>query len=56
MAKVGPNGDRRSKMELELVTPKGPEKIGPYRCDTRGAQCDPEPIPCPCNKPKKKKL
>lgn len=55
MAKVGPNGDRRSKMELELVTPKGPEKTGPYRYDTREAQCDPDPPPCICNKQKKKK-
>ncbi|CAH0716389.1 unnamed protein product, partial [Brenthis ino] len=55
VAKVGPNGDRRSKMELELVTPKGPEKTGPYRYDTREAQCDPDPPPCICNKQKKKK-
>ncbi|KAF9419802.1 hypothetical protein HW555_003801 [Spodoptera exigua] len=54
VAKVGPTGDRRCKMELELVTPKGPEKKPPYRIDTRETQFDPEPPPCTCPKPKKK--
>ncbi|CAF4746366.1 unnamed protein product [Pieris macdunnoughi] len=55
VAKIGPNGDRRCKMELELVTPKGPEKKAPGRIDTRETQCDPEPSPCCCTKSKKKK-
>ncbi|XP_047041270.1 uncharacterized protein LOC124645496 [Helicoverpa zea] len=55
VAKVGPTGDRRCKMELELVTPKGPEKKPPCRIDTRETQCDPDPPPCTCMKNKKKK-
>ncbi|XP_045510194.1 uncharacterized protein LOC123705460 [Colias croceus] len=55
VAKVGPNGDRRVKMELELVTPKGPEKKPLCRIDTRETQCEPDPPPCCCVKPKKKK-
>ncbi|XP_047544337.1 uncharacterized protein LOC125076277 [Vanessa atalanta] len=55
VAKVGPNGDRRCKMELELVTPKGPDKRSPYRYDTRETQCEPESTPCCCIKQKKKK-
>ncbi|KAF9804914.1 hypothetical protein SFRURICE_007817 [Spodoptera frugiperda] len=48
VAKVGPTGDRRCKMELELVTPKGPEKRPPCRIDTRETQCEPDPPPCTC--------
>ncbi|XP_072931010.1 uncharacterized protein [Epargyreus clarus] len=55
VAKVGPNGDRRCKMELELVTPKGPERKPPTRIDTRETQCEPEPPPCCCTKSKKKR-
>ncbi|KAJ0183813.1 hypothetical protein K1T71_000236 [Dendrolimus kikuchii] len=55
VAKVGPNGDRRCKMELELATPKGTEKKIPSRVDTRETQCEPDPPPCCCLKPKKKK-
>ncbi|RVE42492.1 hypothetical protein evm_012864 [Chilo suppressalis] len=54
VAKVGPNGDRRSKMELELVTPKGPEKKSLCRIDTRETQCEPDP-PCSCCVRQKKK-
>ncbi|CAH1647663.1 unnamed protein product [Spodoptera littoralis] len=55
VAKVGPTGDRRCKMELELVTPKGPEKKPPCRIDTRETQCEPDPPPCTCcTKPRKK--
>ncbi|XP_030023972.2 uncharacterized protein LOC115442908 [Manduca sexta] len=55
VAKVGPKGDRRCKMELELVTPKGPEKKSMVRLDTRETQCEPEPPPCCCMRSKKKK-
>ncbi|CAD0194189.1 unnamed protein product [Chrysodeixis includens] len=56
VAKVGPNGDRRCKMELELVTPKGPEKKPLCRIDTRETQCEPDPPPCYCcMRPKKKR-
>ncbi|VVC86200.1 uncharacterized protein LOC126978569 [Leptidea sinapis] len=55
VAKVGANGDRRCKMELELVTPKGPERKPPGRCDTREAQCEPECDCCCARKLKKKK-
>ncbi|XP_045784035.1 uncharacterized protein LOC123880135 [Maniola jurtina] len=55
VAKIGPNGDRRCKMELELVTPKRSEKPVPFRLDTREVQCEPEVDPCCCNKPKKKR-
>ncbi|KAM3968416.1 uncharacterized protein ACR2FA_001198 [Aphomia sociella] len=53
VAKIGPNGDRRCKMELELVTPKGPEKKAPSRIDTRETQCDPDPPPCCCMRTRK---
>ncbi|OWR40622.1 hypothetical protein KGM_206038 [Danaus plexippus plexippus] len=56
VAKIGANGDRRCKMELELVTPKSSDKSAPYRVDTRDTQCDPDPPPCGCcNKICKKK-
>lgn len=52
VAKVNATGDRHSKMELELVTPKWPEKKQPFRIDTRETQCDPDPPPCCCCKSK----
>ncbi|XP_059062354.1 uncharacterized protein LOC131855127 [Achroia grisella] len=55
VAKIGATGDRRCKMELELVTPKGPEKNAPSRIDTRETQCDPDPQPCCCMKNKRNK-
>ncbi|KAJ8737683.1 hypothetical protein PYW08_000278 [Mythimna loreyi] len=55
VAKVGATGDRRCKMELELVTPKHPEKKPPGRIDTRETQCDPVPPPCTCCRPRKAK-
>ncbi|CAB3225369.1 unnamed protein product [Arctia plantaginis] len=54
VAKVDLKGDRRCKMELELVTPKGPEKKAPCRIETRETQCDPDPPPCYCCGNKKK--
>ncbi|CAG4984935.1 unnamed protein product [Parnassius apollo] len=55
VAKVGANGDRRCKLELELVTPKGPERKPLTRIDTRETQCDPDPEPCCCTKLNKKR-
>ncbi|CAK1588181.1 unnamed protein product [Parnassius mnemosyne] len=55
VAKVGANGDRRCKLELELVTPKGPERKPLTRIETRETQCDPDPEPCCCMKLNKKK-
>ncbi|KAJ8737152.1 hypothetical protein PYW07_000423 [Mythimna separata] len=55
VAKVGANGERRCKMELELVTPKFPEKKPPGRIDTRETQCDPIPPPCTCCRPRRSK-
>ncbi|KAI8430808.1 hypothetical protein MSG28_000963 [Choristoneura fumiferana] len=55
VAKVGAMGDRRCKMELELVTPKGMERKAPGRVDTRETQCDPEPCTCCCQKSRKPK-
>ncbi|XP_013189032.1 uncharacterized protein LOC106133748 [Amyelois transitella] len=55
VAKIGATGDRRCKMELELVTPKGPDNKPPGRVDTREAQCDPDPPPCCCMRSKKKR-
>ncbi|KAJ2954322.1 hypothetical protein O0L34_g2577 [Tuta absoluta] len=49
VAKVGPHGDRRCRMELELVTPKAQDRTPPYRVDTRETQCDPE-CTCCCSK------
>ncbi|XP_063547067.1 uncharacterized protein LOC134754658 [Cydia strobilella] len=50
VAKVGVNGERRCKMELELVTPKGPERKVPGRIDTKGTQCLPPPCPGCCQR------
>ncbi|XP_013137774.1 PREDICTED: uncharacterized protein LOC106102749 [Papilio polytes] len=55
VAKIGANGDRRCKLELELVTPKGPQKKAPCRIETRETQCEPECEPCGCMKTTKRK-
>ncbi|XP_041987336.1 uncharacterized protein LOC121739083 [Aricia agestis] len=54
VAKIGPNGDRRCKMELELVTPKAPERKLPGRYDTKETQCDNKPS-CSCLQQKKRR-
>ncbi|KAG7313548.1 hypothetical protein JYU34_000692 [Plutella xylostella] len=46
--KVTPSGDRTTKLELELVTPKTPDRRGPWRVDTRETQCEAD---CPCGLP-----
>ncbi|XP_026331029.1 uncharacterized protein LOC113238415 [Hyposmocoma kahamanoa] len=54
VAKVGPNGDKKCKMELELVTPKYNDQPPVYRVDTRETQCEPE-CPCCCGRPARRK-
>lgn len=45
VAKTAMQGDRKCKLELELVTPKGPDKKPPIKKTSRRAQCDPD---CEC--------
>ncbi|GBP16161.1 hypothetical protein EVAR_9880_1 [Eumeta japonica] len=55
VSKVNAYGDKRCKMELELLTPPMPPTKPPARLETRETQFEPNPPPCPCSCLRKKK-
>lgn len=47
VAKTAVQGDRKCKLELEFVTPKGPDKKQPIRNRTLRVATDPDCYCCP---------
>lgn len=47
LAKTALQGDRKFKLELELVTPKGPDKVHPIETHSIRVQSDPDCECCP---------